>query len=239
MRLQLPTIIFLCLSLVVIVPLIYYMKTSDQIVNREAINLEGEEFKSLREQAAVARNAKRHTQAIQSLDEALKMRPDNAEVHNDMGATYYEFGLDQAGPSWPSWKGDLAGKTAAAALKELQTAIDTTVSGYIVLKSDKLSVTEAIEAKVQDSDAYMYIEQFGSNATINIVIGATKEFFMKARDHYLRAIDIRPAYPRPYFNLGALYMKIGQYDTAIDYLEKAFELDPRDEELQQYLNQLR
>ena len=103
MRLQLPTIIFLCLSLIVVVPLIFYMQSGDQ-ATREAINLEGQEFKSLREQAAMSHNAKRHTAAIQIYEAALEMRPDNAEVHNDLGATCYEYGLDYAGPNWPSWK---------------------------------------------------------------------------------------------------------------------------------------
>ena len=239
MRLQLPTIIFLCLSLIVVVPLIYYMKTGDQMVAREAINLEGQEFKSLREQAAVAHNAKKHTAALQIYEEALRMRPDNAEVHNDIGATSYDYGLDYAGPNWPSWETDLTGQTPAEAVQELETAVAEVGSGYIVMISDKLYVAEAINTKAQAIDAYIYIQQFGEDVTMNIVIGKTKELFMKARDHYLRSIDIKPTYPRPYFNLGALYMKIGQHDTAVDYLEKAYQLDPRDKELEAYLNELR
>ena len=239
MRLQLPTIIFLCLSLIVVVPLIYYMKTGDQMAAREAINLEGQEFKSLREQAAVAHNAKRHTAAIQIYEEALKMRPDNAEVHNDLGATCYEYGLDYAGPNWPSWEADLASQTPAEAVHELETAVAEVGSGYIVMRSDKPDVTEAINKKAQEIGAYIYLQQFNEDVTMNIVIGKTKELFMKTRDHYLRAIDIKPTYPRPYFNLGALYMKIGQHDTAVDYLEKSYQLDPRDKELETYLNELR
>ena len=239
MRLQLPTIIFLCLSLIVVVPLIFYMKTGDPMASREAINLEGQEFKSLREQAAVAHNAKRHTAAIQMLEEALKMRPDNAEVHNDLGATSYKYGLEYAGPNWPSWETDLTNQTPAGAVRELETAITEVDSGYIIMRSDKPDVTEAINNKAQEIDAYIYTQQFGEDVTVNIVIGKTKELFMKARDHYLRAIDIKPTYPRPYFNLGALYMKIGQHDTAIDYLEKSYQLDPRDKELEAYLNELR
>ncbi len=239
MRLQLPTIIFLCLSLIVVVPLIFYMKTGDPMASREAINLEGQEFKSLREQAAVAHNAKRHTAAIQMLEEALKMRPDNAEVHNDLGATSYKYGLEYAGPNWPSWETDLTNQTPAGAVRELETAITEVDSGYIVMRSDKPDVTEAINNKAQEIDAYIYAQQFGEDVTVNIVIGKTKDLFMKARDHYLRAIDIKPTYPRPYFNLGALYMKIGQHDTAIDYLEKSYQLDPRDKELEAYLNELR
>lgn len=239
MRLQLPTIIFLCLSLIVVVPLIFYMKTGDQMASREAINLEGQEFKSLREQAAVAHNAKKHTAAIQMYEEALKMRPDNAEVHNDLGATSYKYGLEYAGPNWPSWETDVTSLTPAEAVQELELAVAEVNSGYIVMKSDKPDVTEAINRKAEEIGAYIYLQQFGEDVTMNIVIGKTKELFMKARDHYLRAVDIKPTYPRPYFNLGALYMKIGQHDTAVDYLEKSYQLDPRDKDLEVYLNELR
>lgn len=239
MRLQLPTIIFLCLSLIVVVPLIFYMKTGDQMASREAINLEGQEFKSLREQAAVAHNAKKHTAAIQMYEEALKMRPDNAEVHNDLGATSYKYGLEYAGPNWPSWETDVTSLTPAEAVQELELAVAEVNSGYIVMKSDKPDVTEAINRKAEEIGAYIYLQQFGEDVTMNIVIGRTKELFMKARDHYLRAVDIKPTYPRPYFNLGALYMKIGQHDTAVDYLEKSHQLDPRDKDLEVYLNELR
>lgn len=239
MRLQLPTIIFLCLSLIVVVPLIFYMKAGDQMAAREAINLEGQEFKSLREQAAVAHNAKKHTAAIQMYEEALKMRPDNAEVHNDLGATSYKYGLEYAGPNWPSWETDVTSQTPAEAVQELELAVAEVNSGYIVMKSDKPDVTEAINRKAEEIGAYIYLQQFGEDVTMNIVIGKTKELFMKARDHYLRSVDIKPTYPRPYFNLGALYMKIGQHDTAVDYLEKSYQLDPRDKELEAYLNELR
>lgn len=239
MRLQLPTIIFLCLSLIVVVPLIFYMKTGDQMASREAINLEGQEFKSLREQAAVAHNAKKHTAAIQMYEEALKMRPDNAEVHNDLGATSYKYGLEYAGPNWPSWETDVTSLTPVEAVQELELAVAEVNSGYIVMKSDKPDVTEAINRKAEEIGAYIYLQQFGEDVTMNIVIGKTKELFMKARDHYLRAVDIKPTYPRPYFNLGALYMKIGQHDTAVDYLEKSYQLDPRDKDLEVYLNELR
>lgn len=239
MRLQLPTIIFLCLSLIVVVPLIYYMQTGDEMAVREAINLEGQEFKSLREQAAIAHNAKKHTAAIQIYEEALRMRPDNAEVHNDLGATSYEYGLDYAGPNWPSWEANLTSQTPAEAVRELEMAVAEVDSGYIVMRSDKPEVTEAINTKAQEIDAYIYTQQFNEDVTINIVIGKTKELFIKARDHYFRAIDIKPTYPRPYYNLGAMYMKIGQHDTAVDYLEKSYQLDPRDKELEAYLNELR
>jgi tetratricopeptide (TPR) repeat protein len=125
------------------------------------------------------------------------------------------------------------------ALRELQTAISQTGSGYIVLRTDSPEVTKAIQEKARSAGAHFNTDTFENNATINILVGKTKEFFLKARSAYIQAIDIKPTYPKPYVNLGALYMKIGQRNIAVDYLENAYRLDPRDKELEEYLNQLR
>ena len=240
MRLQLSTIICVCISLIVVISLAVIMKVNEQGVNREAVNLESEEFKMMREHAQSAYQAQNYTQAIQLYEDSARMRPENAEVHNDLGATYYDFGLAHAGPDWPSWgEKDLSDSPLTAALQELQTAIKQVGSGYIVLKTDDPEVTAAIEKKVGETDGYVYTERFENNATINILIGKTKAFFMKARNSYLVSIDIKPTYSPAYRNLGSLYMKIGQHDAAIDYFEKAYQLDPRDKELEQYLSQFK
>ncbi|MBI1928440.1 tetratricopeptide repeat protein [Candidatus Poribacteria bacterium] len=238
MRLQLPTIIVLCLSLIVIVSLIYVQK-NDQAMSRDSRKTESEIFNSLREQAQIAFHEKKYAEAIRVYDEALIIRPENAEIYTAIGAAYYELGLEQAGPNWPSWESDLANRTPAAALHELQTAIAQAGSGYIVLKADRPEVIQAIQKKAQEVGAYLYTAQLRHGATINIVIGQTNELFTKARSAYFRAIDLKPTYGPAYRNLGSLYMKIGQHDAAVDYLQKAHQLDPRDTELEEYLNQLK
>ena len=239
MRLQLPTVICVCISLIIMITLVVFMKTNDENINRQAVNMESDEFKTARDFAADAFNAKRFTQAIEHYRVALRMRPENAYVHNDLGATYYEFGLAHAGPNWPSWDGDLSGRTQEEALRELKTAIDQTGSGYIVFRTDNPRVTEAIEVKARAAGARVNTDKFQNTAEIHILIGKTKELFMKAESAYHQAKDIKPSYPKPYLNLGALYMKIGQRAIAVDYLENAYRLDRRDKELEEYLNQLR
>ncbi len=238
MRLQLPTIIILCLSLIVIVSLIYVQK-NDQAMSRDSRKTESDIFNSLREQAQLAFKEKKYAEAIQVYDEAVKVRPENAEVYSDLGSVYYEFGIEQAGPNWPSWESNLTNRTPTEALHELQTAIAQTGSGYIVLKADQPEVIRAIQEKAKEVGAYIYTEQLRHGATINIVIGQTKELLMKARGVFLRAIDLKPTHAPAYRNLGSMYMKIGQRDTAVDYLHKAYQLDPRDTELEEYLNQLK
>ena len=239
MRLQLPTVICVCISLIIMITLVVFMNANKENMVGEAVNVESEEFKMARDHAADAFNAKKYTQAIQLYKEALRIRPENAYVHNDLGATYYEFGLRHAGPNWPSWDSDLSGRTVGEALRELQTAIAQTGSGYIVFRTDNPEVTKAIQENASAAGARINTDTFENNAEINILVGKTKELFMKAESAYLQAKDIKPSYPKPYLNLGALYMKIGKRTAAVDLLENAYRLDPRDKELEEYLNQLR
>ena len=181
MRLQLPTVICVCISLIIMITLVVFMKTNDENINRQAVNMESDEFKTARDFAADAFNAKRFTQAIEHYKVALRMRPENAYVHNDLGATYYEFGLAHAGPNWPSWDSDLSGRTQEEALREFQTAIEQTGSGYIVFRTDNPKVTEAIEVKARAAGARVNTDKFQNTAEINILIGKTKEFFYESR----------------------------------------------------------
>ena len=102
MKLQLPTIIVLCLSFVVIVLLIvsmlYYMHEDKVEMGKSKGYLESEEFNMIRADGMAAYKARDFKQAIQTFEEALSMRPENAEVYNELGAAYYEFGLQYAGP---------------------------------------------------------------------------------------------------------------------------------------------
>jgi len=238
MRLQLPTIIALCVAVGLIVPLIYFVRVDEDGMG-VGVNLESEEFKQMRTHAKDAFNAKKYEQAIVLYENSVKMRPENAEVYNDLGATYYAFGLEYAGPSWPSWESDLAGKTVFEAREELKTAVSQTVSGYIELKSDRRELTEAVEKQAKQLGATVHINMWEERATISILLGKTQEFLTKARDSYIRAVDLKPTYSPAYRNLGSLFMKLGQSDTAVDYLQEAYALDPRDKELEQYLSQFK
>ena len=238
MRLQLPTIIVLCFALVLIVPLIYFIGIKDD-GTRESINLQSAEFKMMRTHATNAYNAKDYEKAIALYEEAITMRPENAEVLNDLGATYYAYGLEYAGPSWPSWESDLEGKTVTEGIDELQSAVTHTESGYIRLKSADRKMTEAIEQKAKELGAIVYTEMWEDRATIGMLIGKTQQFLMKAQDAYVRAIELKPTYSPAYHNLGSLLMKINRTDSAVNYLRQAHDLDPRDKKLEQYLTQFK
>ena len=62
-----------------------------------------------------------------------------------------------------------------------------------------------------------------------------KSTLLRARDHYIRALDLKPTHSVAYRNLGSFYMKVGRTDKALDYFQEAYKLDPRDEELEEVL----
>ncbi len=238
MRLQLPTIVVLCLAIVFAIYYLFHMRSEDY-GTRESVNLQSADFKMTRTSATNAYNAKDYEKAIGLYEQAITMRPENAEVLNDLGATYYAYGLEYAGPSWPSWDSDLEGKTLAEGLDELRLAITHTGSGYIVMKSANQQLTEAIEKEAKQLGALVYLDLWEDQATIRMLIGKTQQLLMKAQDAYMRAIELKPTYSPAYHNLGSLLMKIGETDSAVDHLRQAYDLDPRDKKLQQYLTQFK
>ena len=145
MKLQLPTLIAVCLAILLVGGIYFFGRDKAEL--GIAVNLESEEFKQLRTHATDAFNAGKYQQAIELYSEALKMRPENAEIYNDLGTVYYEQGLKYAGPSWPSWEKELREDSVNEAIAELKVAVDKTGSGSIMLKTRDEAVADAIESR--------------------------------------------------------------------------------------------
>lgn len=237
MKLQLPTLIAVCLSILIIGIIYFFAKDESQL--GVAVNLESEEFKQMRTHAKDAFNAKKYKQAIELYNQAIIMRPENAEIFNDLGAVYYQQGLEYAGPNWPSWEKELSSESPDDAIAELKNAIDKTNSGSIVLKTRHEAVADAVETEAKQLGGEVYRQRWENEITLNILIGETKVYLLRARDHYMRALDLKSTHSVAYRNLGSFYMKVGKTDRALDFYQEAYKLDPRDTELQEYLNQFR
>ena len=236
-RQRVPLIIGAIVSIAILLSIVILMQSDDD--NAEIVNMDSQEFKYLREQARIDHSGKRYEQAITKLTKALKMRPQNSEVWNDLGATYYALGLEYAGSTWPSWERDLTANTISEGNLELGTALREVESGYLVFICND-ETAEQIEQRAKRRNAYISSSRWSiKSKKVNILVGRTKEFLLKARDSYVAAIDVKPAYDAPYQNLGALYIKIGQLGVGKDNLEKAYELNPRNDELRMYLHQFK
>ena len=231
---KLPTLIAVCLAILLIGGMYFFGRDKSDL--GIAVNLESEEFKQIRTHATDAFNAGNYKQAIELYSTALKMRPENAEIYNDLGSVYYEQGLRYAGPSWPSWEQELRGESVDQAVTELKLAIDKTGSGAITFKTRDDEVADAVEEEAKELGGEVYRQRWENETTLNILIGQTRVFLLRARDHYIRALDLKPTHSVAYRNLGSFYMKVGRTDKALDYYQEAYKLDPRDAELEEYLN---
>ncbi len=237
MKLQLPTLIAVCLAILLIGSIYFFVGDKSEL--GIAVNLESEEFKQIRTHATDAFNAGQYQQAIELYTQAMKMRPENAEIFNDLGAVYYKQGLKFAGPNWPSWEKELRDEAPDEAVAELKIAIDKTTSGAIMFKTRDEAVADAIEDEAKQLGGEVYRQRWENEITINVLIGETKVYLLKARDSYLYALDLKSTHSVAYRNLGSFFMRVGKTDTAIDYYQEAYKLDPRDAELGEYLNQFR
>ncbi len=237
MKMQLPIIIIVCLSLVVILSIHFVGGKNTQTISDGAE--ESHNFRSIRFDAENAYASQQYLQAIQYFEEALELRPENAEICNDLGAVHYDLGLKNAGPEWPSWNDiDLNGSEQEA-ITALELALQNVESGYFRVNTDSSEIAKVLldEAKARGASVFPF---YGSTmTTLNILVGPTKEHFLYAKEYYLRAIELKSTYAKPYRNLGSFYMKIGIRDKGVNYLRDAYKRQPNDAELAEYLHQFK
>ncbi|MCG9128242.1 tetratricopeptide repeat protein [Candidatus Poribacteria bacterium] len=235
MKLQLPTIIIVCLSVVLIIIIYVFVgkKTEYTLDSTD----ESQDFNLIRVDAANSYNSKDYTQAIELYEQAFNLRPENAEVCNDLAAVHYDLGLKFAGPEWPSWPVIRSDGTAAEVLAELNQAYKHVESGYIVVETESQEIVKVVENNVKENGATVYPYRGNKEYTLNILIGSTRDHLEQAKTLYLQAIELKSTYAAPYRNLGSFYVKIGLTDMAINYLQEAYRRDPSDSELAEYLHQ--
>ena len=236
MKLQLPTLIIVFLSIVLIL-LIHFLGSDNKQVHKD-IQKESQEFQMVRADADNAHNAQDFTEAIYLYEQALDLRPENAEICNDLGAVHYKLALKYAGPEWPSWPTiDISHGSAAEGIAELDLAIKNTESGYIILETNSTEIAKTIEEHAKTKGAEVFPYYGNTHTTLNILIGPTKDHLLEARSLYLKSVELKSNYEAPYRNLGSFYMKIGLRDKAINVLQEALKRQPGDQELEEYLQQ--
>jgi len=198
---------------------------------------ESQEVRDLKEKGRAYAEANEHEQAITYYTEALKMRPDDAYLHNDLGAVYHNMGVEAAGEAWPSWEEDLTNVTPITALQQLKQALSEVQSGVIVMTVNDVKVMNTLANHARSSDCYVHIEDHQRTSDITIIKGKTKEAFRKAESELFRAKDLKPRYAKAYENLGSLYYRMGKQQDAVILWKSALDLDPTNKVLRQYLQQ--
>ena len=235
MKLQLPTIIIVCLSIVLIIIIYAFVgKTTEYTLDTTE---ESADFSLIRVDAANAYKSQEYTQAIELYEQAFNLRPENAEVCNDLAAVHYDLGLKFAGPEWPSWPVIQSDGSVTEVLTELNRAYKHVESGYIVVETESAEIAKAVENNAKDYGASVYPYKGNKKFTLNILIGSTRDHLEPAKTLYLQAIELKSTYAAPYRNIGSFYVKIGLTERALNYLQEAYKRDPSDTELAEYLHQ--
>jgi len=233
MKRQIFPLIVVVLILAIIIPLIILSSKKNVSGTYQAADEESSKLRTIRQQAMTEYKANRFDKAIEYYNKALDLRPDNSEIHNDLGSVYHDYGVKVAGPIWPNWESDLSDMSEQDALEEAEFAISDTTSGYIVLKSKDDKIIDKVIELAKKSKCWTHYEA----GIINILKGKTMELLLKAEEHFLQAISIKSNYATAYRNLGALYYRIGKRKSGRQMMEYALEINPGDEQLRTYLEQ--
>ena len=231
MKKHIVPIIAFGICLIVIIPLIIYKK--DVSKTYPAADAESFEFKGIKQQADTYKANRLFDKAIQSYEKALELRPDNAEVHNNLGTVYLEIGEKAAGTTWPTWESDLTEMAMESAIDEAEFAISDTDSGFIVFTAKDKDVIDKVVKLARKSGCWTHVER----NTINIMKGKTMKALLKAETHFLQAIIIKSSYATAFRNLGALYYRIGKRQEGLEMMKRALKLNPNDRRLRTYLEQ--
>jgi len=224
---HIPAIIGICVCLLIIVPLVIRKGTQE-----DAYTTESAEFREAYENARRYAAANDYTRAIRYFTEALKIRPENAEVHNDLGATYLNMGVKA---SEPPWEEDVSDMTGFEAFRQLEQALAQAESDIIIFEKADQRISDALVAQARKAGCGAYIEPHQLTATITIIKGKTKDAFRKAESELVRAKDLKPRYAVAYQNLGNLYYRMGHHRDAKILWQNALKLEPHNKELRRYL----
>ncbi|MDA1190904.1 MAG: tetratricopeptide repeat protein [Candidatus Poribacteria bacterium] len=176
--------------------------------------------------------------AITAYKDAIAVRPENAEALNNLGAVYYEKGKSLM--SLPVEE-DLReySPNPNETLQYIKTKLASVPSTKFVWEIPA-NVLEPLETYANGrGDILFHLTRIYNGYEVVLYNGETAEMFRLAEMNYLRAINAKSDYGPAFRNLGALYVERGRNEDAAEIFEEALRLEPQDQELRRYLEQLK
>lgn len=149
--------------------------------------------------------------SIEAFEKAVTLKPDYAEVHNNMGLTHLQMNniedaissFNNATSLMPNFFGAYYNKAIALNLKgEVEGAIEC-YEKVITIKPN-------------------YAEAYNNLGTILMKLGRYKS----AQENYQKSVEIRPNFIEAYNNLGVLLKNLNKYDDAVKNFKKARDINP-------------
>ena len=188
------------------------------------------------------------------LELAIKIRPNSAIIHNNLGVLFYNLGEFH--------KAKKCFEKAIEINPEYVVAYNSLGNIFVVFKKDQKAIEcfeKVIELNPKNVVAYnslgnIFFKSDQYNKAINLYekvikidpknldshnnLGAVFNLlgeYNKAKEFFERAIKIDPNYVIAYSNLGSIYNKLGNTHEAINNLKKGFDLDPNSNSIQRKL----
>ncbi|HMK65460.1 MAG TPA: tetratricopeptide repeat protein, partial [Thermodesulfobacteriota bacterium] len=156
----------------------------------------------------------RTTQALNELNKAVNLDPDNAQIRNVLGVAYMEKGM------------------LPEAVQEFRKALDLAPDfaevhnnlGTALLRQGK--VQEAIKEFNEALKSPLYLTPHFGEYNLGRAYYQMKDY-VQAKKHFQEAVKISPSYSMAYLGLGETCMAVRQWDEAAEALKKAIEYAPR------------
>jgi len=184
------------------------------------------------------------TKAEKSLKIALKIKPDYADAHFNLGNIFLKIGLFEK--AIESFKNVITSDSVfeqahfnlGVAYHELGRYYDAIESYESALEINRKNINTLInlgntlrelDHNVDAIEQYEKIieiepDNFIAHNNLGTVFRSLNQT-EKAIIHYKKASELKPDYVKAYYNLGFIYQDMGEIDEAISHYEKAIELD--------------
>jgi len=143
---------------------------------------------------------------------AVELEPDCHEAWNNIGLTYYREGnLDKAGDAYMNAielePGFIPSITNLGAVRHQQRKLDKATGLYRLA----LDLSQGKDAEIQYNYANVLRDQ---------------KNYDKAREHYIKSIELRPDFPAAHNGLGATYFCLKKFSDAEREIKAAIRLKP-------------
>lgn len=202
---------------------------------KEAVVQEREEvIQNKRLAESYLRDAK-YDLAADYYNQALKLRPNDAHLHNDLASTYHYMG--KSAFSSPQTE-DVRGLSNDQVLRRISETLKLIDSGVLIITVDDPNQAQKIVDYATSQQCLANIGSEKSKYIATIVKGKTKEAFLKAESEYQKAIQIKSRYAPAHRNLGTLYYEMGKKKEALELWRRALKIEPSDDNLKEYLQKL-
>jgi tetratricopeptide (TPR) repeat protein len=162
--------------------------------------------------------------AIAVLQAALKLKPDLAEAHNNLGMAFRRSGRDdQARPHLEK----------AVDLKPIYHDARLNLATLYAASGQFATALDQVELVLKSEPAQRNALFLAGNINLKL------QLWSAARSSFEKLLEVQPNHLESLINLGGIHVQLRQYDEAARYYESALRINPKLESVRRSLTDLR